>query len=250
MTPPPSERRARIIPVIDVMEGQVVRAVGGRRELYQPLTSRVTESTVPGVVATAMLRSVGVNELYVADLDGLTGHRPRLDWLAPLRDAGARVMVDSGVRHPDEANHVFEAGADAVVAATETLGGLAEAKSLCDTFGHERIVFSVDLRNGKVVGSEAAWGVEPDAVDIICRALAIGIRRVILLELARVGTVIGPGTVGLCQSMRAAFPELELIAGGGVRNRDDVNRLTSVGADGVLVASAIHDGQLQAHGPS
>src|SRR5947208_11216238 len=97
------DKRVRIIPVIDVMDGQVVRAVGGRRELYQPLESRITASTDPAVVAAAMLRTVGVNELYVADLDGLRGHRPRLGWIGSLGENGARVMVDSGVRLPADA---------------------------------------------------------------------------------------------------------------------------------------------------
>jgi len=87
---------------------------------------------------------------------------------------------------------------------------------------------------------------EPEPVEIVQRAMAIGIQRVIVLELARVGTGIGPGAVGFCQAMREAFPNLELIAGGGVRNRDDVTRLKVAGADGVLVASAIHDGNLKA----
>jgi phosphoribosylformimino-5-aminoimidazole carboxamide ribotide isomerase len=246
MNPQPSECRVRVIPVIDVMDGQVVRAVGGRRELYQPLTSRVVDSTDPGTVALAMLRTVGVNELYVADLDGLMGHRPRLGWLKGVTDAGVRVMIDSGVRHPEDARHVFEAGATSVIAATETLGGFGELKALCEAAGHDRIIFSVDLRNGKVVGAESAWGVGPDPVELVRQAVASGIQRVVLLELARVGTGIGPGTVGLCQRTRAVFPDLELVAGGGVRNHDDVNRLADAGADGVLVASAIHDGQLHA----
>ena len=245
MSPQQDEQRVRIIPVIDVMDGQVVRAVGGRRELYQPLESRITASTDPAVVAAAMLRTVGVNELYVADLDGLRGHRPKLGWIAALGETGARVMIDSGVRHPADARTVFEAGASAIVAETETLGGFTELKLLHDTFGAERVILSIDLRNGKVVGSEAAWGMEPEPSVLMERAAAIGIRRAIVLELARVGTGIGPGTVELCRALRAKFPDLELIAGGGVRNSNDVTRLAQSGANGVLVASAIHDGQLR-----
>lgn len=246
MSPRLSDQQVRIIPVIDVMDGQVVRAVGGRRELYQPLESRITASTDPAVVAAAMLRTVGVNELYVADLDGLRGHRPKLGWLAPLGESGVRVMVDSGVRQPADARAVFEAGAAAIVAATEKLGGFAELKQLHDTFGGERVILSLDLRNGKVIGTEAAWGIDPDPGVLMERAVAIGIQRAIVLELARVGTGIGPGTVELCRALRAKFPDLELIAGGGVRNGDDINRLAQSGANGVLVASAIHDGRLHA----
>src|SRR5438270_4348355 len=144
MTPQQVPRRARVIPVIDVMGGQVVRAVGGRRELYQPLVSRITHSTDPPVVAAAVLKAVGVNELYVADIDGLMGHRPRLGWITGLAERGVRVMVDVGVRHAGDARPVFDAGASAVVAGTETLVGVAELKLLVDSFGPDRVVLSVD----------------------------------------------------------------------------------------------------------
>jgi phosphoribosylformimino-5-aminoimidazole carboxamide ribotide isomerase len=238
--------RGRVIPVIDVMEGQVVRAVGGRRELYQPLRSKLIDSTAPLAVAEAALRAVGVNELYVADIDGLLGHRPRLGWIAEVAARGCRVMVDAGIHHAADAKAVFDAGATAVVAGTETIAGPDELRALVESVGPDRVVLSVDLRNGQVVGSESAWGVDPDPIELVRIATAVGIRRVIVLELARVGTGIGPGTVGLCHQMRAAFPDLELIAGGGVRDREDVDRLAEAGADGVLVASAIHDGHLGA----
>lgn len=243
MNPQQSGRRTRVVPVIDVMGGQVVRAVGGRRELYQPLVSHITHSTDPAVVAAAILKLLGVNELYVADIDGLMGHRPRLGWIAGLTGRGVRVMVDAGVKQAADARAVAETGAD-VVAGTETLEGLNELNQLVNTFGPDRVVLSVDLRNGLVVGSEAAWGMDPNPVEVVRQGIGVGARRVIVLELARVGTGIGPGTVGLCKDVRAAFPDLELIAGGGVRDRADVAALATAGSDGVLVASAIHDGNL------
>lgn len=239
-----SLRLARVIPVIDVMNGQVVRAVGGRRELYQPLTSKLTHSTDPRVVADAVLRTAAVNELYVADLDGLRGHRPRLGWIDALSERGVQVMVDSGLRHATDAKPIFDHGAAAVVAATETLQAIEELKRLVDQYGAQRVVLSIDLRNGEVVGSEDVWGSEPDPLATIRKGLDAGVGRVIVLELARVGTGIGPGTLGLCRQVRAAFPDLELIAGGGVRHRDDVDRLAEAGANGVLVASALHDGHM------
>src|SRR5438034_6555798 len=109
-------RSARVIPVLDVMNGQVVRAVGGRRELYEPIRSRLTQSTDPGAVAAALLLAADVRELYVADLDALDGHRPRLNWVKELTGRGCTVMVDVGVRHAADGGPVALAGAALVVA--------------------------------------------------------------------------------------------------------------------------------------
>ena len=231
----------RIIPVLDVMGGQAVRAIGGRRELYAPVRSLLTDSTEPIAVARALLAAAGVNELYVADIDALQGHRPRLGWVKELTDAGCQVMVDSGFKSAADAIPVAAVGASVVVG-TETLARFEELQALVHSWDPERVVLSVDLRNGSVLGAESVWGRATDVASVVERGIAIGLRRFLVLELARVGTGIGPGTVELCETVRRRFPEIELLAGGGVRNRNDVSALGAAGVDGVLVASALHDG--------
>jgi len=241
---PSTPRSARIIPVLDVMDGQAVRAVGGRRELYRPLESRLTGSTDPGTVADALLAAAGTNELYVADIDAIRRHRPRLGWLRPLADRGCRVVVDAGLRTATDARLILDAGASGVVAATETLRSVDELRALLAGIGPERVILSLDLRNGRLVGDVAVWGDQDDPAAAVATAVGYGVRRVIVLDLARVGTGIGIGTEVLCGRIRAQFPAVELIAGGGVRTRDDVDRAAKAGADAVLVASGLHDGTL------
>ena len=65
-----------------------------------------------------------------------------------------------------------------------------------------------------------------------------------MLDLARVGLGLGTGTEVLIRKLRKGWPKLELIAGGGVRGREDLARLEAAGADAVLVASALHEGSL------
>lgn len=244
--PPVPPRSARIIPVLDVMDGQAVRAVGGRRELYRPLESRLTDSTDPATVAEALVAAAGTTELYVADIDAIRRHRPRLGWVKPLVERGCRVLVDAGLRAATDARLVLDAGASAVVAGTETLKSIAELRALLAALGPERVVLSLDLRNGRVVGDPAVWGDADNPAAAVDTAVGYGVRRVIVLDLARVGTGIGVGTESLCCGLRTSFPEVELIAGGGVRNWQDVERAAKAGADAVLVASGLHDGTLTA----
>jgi phosphoribosylformimino-5-aminoimidazole carboxamide ribotide isomerase len=226
---------ARIVPVIDVMGGRVVRAVGGRRDLYEPIRSRLTDSTEPAVVAEALLQAAGSNELYVADLDAIQGHRPHLDWIKPFIHRGVQVMVDAGVKVAADAIPVAAVGA-AIVAGTETLRGFDELAKLVGAWDASRVILSIDLRNGVVLGAEG------DAASVVERGCAAGVSRFIVLELARVGTSLGPGTEDVLREVRSRFPEIELIAGGGVRGRADVTALGEAGANAVLVASALHDG--------
>jgi len=225
----------RIVPVIDVMNGRVVRAIGGRRDLYEPIRSRLTTSTEPAVVAEALLAAAGANELYIADLDAIQGHRPHLDWIQPFIQRGVRVWVDAGLKVAADAIPVAAAGAG-IIAGTETLRGFDELANLVQAWDADRVMLSIDLRNGAVLGPEG------DPASVVERGRAAGAMRYIVLELARVGTGLGPGTADVVRTLRANAPDIELIAGGGVRGRNDVTALGDAGANAVLVASALHDG--------
>ena len=99
-------------------------------------------------------------------------------------------------------------------------------------------ILSLDLFDGQ---PRCAWG-EPPEIDEL---LSHGVESLIVLDLARVGTGQGSGTDNLIRAIRKRWPKVELIAGGGVKNRDDLALLEEAGADAVLVASALHDGSLR-----
>jgi phosphoribosylformimino-5-aminoimidazole carboxamide ribotide isomerase len=123
------------------------------------------------------------------------------------------------------------------------LPGLELLSESVDLLGAQRAVFSLDLKAGQPITAIAALRGRPP-LDIANQAIAAGLRRLIVLELTSVGTGFGPATLMLCRELRAAHPSVEIISGGGVRSRNDVEALVSAGCDRVLVASALHDGQL------
>ncbi|MEO2092390.1 MAG: HisA/HisF-related TIM barrel protein, partial [Gemmataceae bacterium] len=104
-----------------------------------------------------------------------------------------------------------------------------------------RPAVSIDLRNGELLSASSDI---TSPLVLADRMYADGYRTFLLLDLARVGMNAGPGTEPLCGELRRRYPEVELLVGGGVRNRDDIRRLEDAGADGVMVASALHDGTL------
>jgi phosphoribosylformimino-5-aminoimidazole carboxamide ribotide isomerase len=84
-----------------------------------------------------------------------------------------------------------------------------------------------------------------DALSIARQAVNLGVSRLLVLDLARVGVAGGPGAADLCRRLAADYPRAEISAGGGVRDRADLERLRGDGVQAVLVASALHDGRLQ-----
>lgn len=269
---PPGSRPPRVIPVIDVMGGVVVRAVGGRREEYKPLVSRLTDSTDPVEVARALLDVTGSDILYVADLDAITKRVPS-EVSARLADAlpDTRVWADIGLRDESDIRRFpawrrhesrwpwrrWERRRNLIpVMGTETLAGVTAAGRVGSEFAPE-VVPSLDLKEGAVLGYEEdwwkGWGVEGAGdLDRMADALFMmtGCEAMIVLDLSDIGSANGTTTDYWLKRIKCSQPEVAVVAGGGVRDWADIDRLAKCHVDGVLVASALHDGTLTFPRPS
>ncbi len=232
----------RILPVLDVMQDEVVRGVGGQRHEYRPIVSRLTNSSRPLDVAGAIHKHFGLGEFYLADLDAITGGEPAWALYARLHEQGYRLWVDAGVRELTRACQLAAAGVESVVVGLETVAGPPALGEIVRALG-ERVVFSLDLRHGVPLGRRDAWEGQ-DSWGIAGQAVRLGVRRLLVLDLTRVGLGSGTGTGELCARLCATFPDVEVSAGGGLRNRGDLQALRDAGVRTALVASALHDGRL------
>jgi phosphoribosylformimino-5-aminoimidazole carboxamide ribotide isomerase len=231
-----------LLPVIDLLGGQVVHARRGERHLYQPLHSRLTSSCQPLEVAAAF-RQLGFNSLYVADLDALAGRQPDLATYTHLAQVGFQLWLDAGIRAVEQALRVQQAGAAKVILALETLPTPALIPELLQHLGAASLVFSLDLRQGIPQKLPAVW---PgfSAVEIATEVIQWGVQQLLLLDVAQVGTGQGTGTAELCWQLHQRFPDVTLITGGGIWTREDVAAQVRLGASLVLAATALHEGTL------
>lgn len=237
----------RIIPVIDVMGGVVVHAVAGKREAYRPLESRLTDSTHPLQVGLCLRELTGAGEVYVADLDAIRdGNAVSAQVERLLRELPVPQWVDVGIGPVRSGSLLPALPHVRPVVGLETA---SEPRFLTDTLAASvspSVAFSIDLSGGRLLGNWSAWGAEHerDVMGVVRRVAELGVRTLIALDLARVGTGSGTGSDELLRTIRGAFPDVELIAGGGVRTWADVDRLGDAGASAVLVATAIHTGSI------
>jgi phosphoribosylformimino-5-aminoimidazole carboxamide ribotide isomerase len=227
----------RVVGVIDLKDGTAVHAVRGERERYRPVSGVIGGEDGDALALARGFRALGLDELYVADLDAITGHGDNAALLAALAPE-ARLMVDAGVSEPGRARAVLDSGAQRVIVGTETLPGPAALDDLLAALPDGAVTLSVDLRDRRLLSPDAELAHLP-AIDALSRLPRV--REVIVLDLARVGSGAGPD-VGLIAELHDAFPQLELLAGGGVSDVDDLRALAGAGAAGALVATALHRG--------
>jgi phosphoribosylformimino-5-aminoimidazole carboxamide ribotide isomerase len=241
--------RARVVGVIDLRGGRAVHARGGNRASYVPVSDaggRVIHGDA-GRLARVYVESLGVRELYVADLDAIEhGARAmQTGVIADIAASGAPIWVDAGAATVDDARQVLGTGASLVVVGSETLRDFGALGEICSDVGGSRVAFSLDLRRGIPLTPPNVEHAEASPSDLAARAANAGARQIIVLDLARVGT----GTridLLLIAAIRAAVPDVGLFAAGGVRDSADLEALSGVGCDGVLVATALLSGALDA----
>lgn len=247
----------QVVPVMDVMDAQVVRGVGGRRDEYRPVQSVLCNDARPQTVARAFVE-LGFRQAYLADLDAIapsqrtTAERNRFstDIYREVMHCGIDLWIDAGLASDNDARELASLRFDGrpiagIVAGLESLDGpraLAEMVRAVDT---QRLIFSLDMKHGQPVARSAAWR-HLSATQIGQLALRLGVGRMIVLDLASVGVGCGVNTLPLCRTLRGMEPALQLIAGGGVRGPADLDALARAGCDAALVASALHDGRIGA----
>ncbi|MEX2114909.1 MAG: HisA/HisF-related TIM barrel protein [Pirellulales bacterium] len=239
----------RVIPVIDLMGGVVVRGVAGRREEYRPIESKLAADARPRSIGAALAER-GFVDVYVADLDAIGGREPAWEVYRELMALGLSLSVDAGIAAVDRARQLAGFEADgrtlgAVVAGLESMSRPKLLEELLSIVGPQRLIFSLDLKNGVPLTEPGAFeGLSP--LQIATLALRLGVRRMIVLDLASVGVGQGVPTSPLCRLLRCLDSNLEIIAGGGVRGPNDLRALEACGCNAALVASALHDGRIRA----
>jgi phosphoribosylformimino-5-aminoimidazole carboxamide ribotide isomerase len=233
----------RVIPVIDLKGGAAVHAVRGERERYRPLRSRIAEGADPVGVTRAVRDRLGLDEIYVADLDAIAGADGHAETIAALARE-ARAMVDAGATTPAAVARLLELGAAQVIVGTESLPGVEAFRRLRIELPDAPLVVSLDLRAGAMLSPDPSLA-RAGAPEALARLADAGAREAIVLDLARVGSGEGPD-VALIADLRKRVPDVVLLAGGGVRDAADLRALADAGAAGALVATALHGGAIGA----
>lgn len=234
---------------MDLMGGVVVRGIAGRRDEYRPIESALAPGADPVTIGRVFRERLQLTEAYLADLDAIAGAEPAWELYGQLAACGLSLYIDAGLTTLERAQKLaafrtLDKPLAGVIAGLESLPSPEALAEMLEIIGPERFIFSLDLKAGAPLISSPAWQ-DYDAEHIARETLRIGVRRFIVLDLACVGAYQGIGAEGLIRYLRGLDDDIEIISGGGVRNRADLQLLAAAGCDAALVASALHDGRLK-----
>ena len=227
-----------LIPAIDIIGGQCVRLTKGD----------YNQKTVYGEDPVSIAKDfeeMGFRRLHVVDLDGAKSKHIVNDEVLHRITSATHLTVDfgGGIKTDEDIQKAFAAGAAMV-----TVGSIAvTCPELCERwikeYGAEKIILGADVRNGKI--SINGWKEDSveDLIPFLRKYVEMGIKNVLCTEISKDGTLGGPA-IELYKSVMDVFPELHLIASGGVSSNEDIYRLEEAGIPAVVFGKAMYEGKI------
>ena len=230
--------KIELIPAIDIIDGQCVRLTKGdydQKTVYRNSPAEVAKE----------FEALGFKRLHVVDLDGAKSkHIVNSSVLRRItKETSLIVDFGGGIKTDEDIEKAFAAGASMV-----TVGSIAVTKPELfmgglDKYGSERMILGADVRHGKI--SINGWKEDSaeDLLPFLKKYIDAGVRNVLCTEISKDGTLAGPA-IDLYKQVMDAYPELHLIASGGVSSKADIEALDAAGIPAVVFGKAIYEGRI------
>ncbi len=227
-----------IIPAIDVIDGKCVRLAQGdyaRKTLYH---------NDPLEMALAF-EQAGIRRLHLVDLDGAKAGRIMNQAVLEKIASNTGLIIDfgGGIKTDDDLRSVFDAGAHMAVAGSIAVKNKDLFYSWIRRYGPHKILPAADVKDGYITIGGWQERTALTLSDFIRETMQQGIRRLFCTDVSKDGLLQGP-SLKLYQEVLDDFPELELIASGGVSSVDDLRRLRDIGCQGAIVGKALYENRI------
>ncbi|WP_224997591.1 1-(5-phosphoribosyl)-5-[(5-phosphoribosylamino)methylideneamino]imidazole-4-carboxamide isomerase [Cesiribacter sp. SM1] len=227
-----------IIPAIDLIGGKCVRLTQGDYD-------QVKEYNSDPLAVARQYEEAGLKRLHLVDLDGAKQRKivnlPVLERIAG--QTGLHVDFGGGVQSDEDLQAAFEAGAKQVTGGSIAVRQPQTFERWLEEHGPERIILGADVRGREIAigGWQEGGGVE--LMPFLRKYTDLGVRYVVCTDVSKDGLLQGP-SFQLYKEILAEFPQLHLIASGGVATMDDLRQLRDLGCWGCIVGKAIYEGRV------
>lgn len=227
-----------LIPAIDIIDGQCVRLTKGdydQKTVYRDSPAEVAKE----------FEALGFRRLHMVDLDGAKSKHIVNDAVLKATTSQTNLIVDfgGGIKTDEDIEKAFAAGASMV-----TVGSIAVTQpelfmGWLDKYGAERMILGADVRNGKISINGWKEDSSEDLLPFLKKYIEAGVHNVLCTEISKDGTLQGPA-IDLYKRVMDAYPELHLVASGGVSCIDDIHALDAAGIPAVVFGKAIYEGRI------
>ncbi len=225
----------KIIPAIDLMNGQVVR-------LYKGDPKQKTVYSDNPIEIAKKWEANGADMLHIVDLDATLGIGSNISIIKNmLKEISIPVEVAGGLRDESLILDISKIS-NRVVIGTLAFKDRELLKKLLLSLGPEKIVISVDHKDGEIVTHGWQQGTGIKLIESIKEFLAMGFTEFLLTNVNRDGTLEGPDLEFLDQACQ--LDNVNVIASGGISNVVDIKNVKEKNAFGVILGKALYENKI------
>jgi len=227
----------KVIPAIDLMNGKVVRLSRG-----DPATAKFYDQWgTPVQVATTWKRQ-GARRLHIIDLDAAFSTGDNTEVVADVvRTSGLPVQVGGGIRTANAAEKLLRMGVYSVILGALAFSNPEAIPQIQKKFGLDSVIVALDNKDGKVMVE--GWKTQTAFTmwEALEKFAQLGARSFLITSITKDGMLQGPDLETLREA--ATYPDVEIIAAGGIGSLNDLVSLKNVGVEGVVVGKALYEGK-------
>ena len=228
----------RIIPAIDIIDGQCVRLTKGDYDTKKVYNENPLE-------VAKLFEDSGIEHLHVVDLDGAkASHIVNYKVLERIATkTNLKIDFGGGLKSNEDLKIAFESGANQITGGSIAVKSPEVFKNWIDIYGSEKIILGADCNNEKIAIS--GWQEESDleVIPFINEYQSKGISYVICTDISKDGMLEGP-SFELYKRILINVKGIKLIASGGISKYDELPQLQEMGCEGVIVGKAIYENRI------
>ena len=225
----------KIIPAIDLMEGKVVR-------LYRGDPKKKTIYSENPLEIAKKWESAGADMLHLVDLDATLGTGSNFELLKDIAESvKIPVEVAGGFRNEKIVEEAIEF-AQRVVIGTLAFKDKTVLDKLLKTYGNEKLVISVDHKDGLIVVNGWQQTTDVALIDAVNDFIKMGFSEYLSTSIVRDGTLDGPDLESL--KMVNEIKNVNLIVSGGISNIEDIVKVKELDPFGVILGKALYENQV------
>lgn len=227
-----------LIPAIDIINGQCVRLTKGDYNQKKVYNNNPVEVAIH-------FEELGFKRLHVVDLDGAKSKHIVNDGVLKEITKATNLTVDfgGGIKTKNDIEKAFEAGASMVTIGSVAVTNRQLFLEWIEMYGAERLILGADVRNGKISINGWKEDSSEELLPFLKQYVDKGVRNVLCTEISKDGTLQGPAT-NLYKDIMKAYPQMHLIASGGVSSNEDITDLNNAGIPAVVFGKAFYEGKI------
>ena len=227
-----------IIPAIDIIDGKCVRLTKGDYDTKKVYNEDPLE-------VAKMFESHGIRRLHTVDLDGARSqHIVNYKTIEKIADHTSLVIdFGGGIKSDEDIDIAFASGATMVTIGSVAVKKPALFEEWLEKYNDNKIILGADVKDGVISINGWTEGADDELMPFLHRYVSKGVDNVLCTDISRDGMLQGPA-VQLYEDVMQEFPELHLIASGGVSCIEDIDLLNSAGIPAVVFGKAIYEGKI------